>query len=229
MFQVVVNPHERSNLGQHYTSVPNILKTIEPLFLDGLREQFDTGFDSVRKLETLLTRISAIRVFDPACGSGNFLVIAYKELRKLEHAILERLAELDQKHQVLFAESRISIENFYGIELADFATEVAILSLWIAKHQMNSEFKEKFNLSIPLIPLKETGQIQQGNAARVDWNRVCPNDGGEIYLIGNPPYAGAKTQTKDQKADYDFVFGRRPYSKNLDYICLLYTSDAADE
>lgn len=226
MFQVVVNPHERSNLGQHYTSVPNILKTIEPLFLDGLREQFDTGFDSVGKLETLLTRISAIKVFDPACGSGNFLVIAYKELRKLEHAILERLAELDQKHQVLFAESRISIENFYGIELADFATEVAILSLWIAKHQMNSEFKEKFNLSIPLIPLKETGQIQQGNAARVDWNRVCPNHGGEIYLIGNPPYAGAKTQTKDQKADYDCVFGRRPYSKNLDYIALWFVRGA---
>jgi hypothetical protein len=226
MFQAVVNPDERSDLGQHYTSVPNILKTIEPLFLDGLREQFDIGFDSVRRLEALLERISSIRVFDPACGSGNFLVIAYKELRKLEHAILERLAELDPKHQVLFAESKISIENFYGIELADFATETAILSLWIAKHQMNTEFKEKFNLSIPLIPLKETGRIQQGNATRVDWNTVCPNDGGEIYLIGNPPYAGAKTQTKDQKADYDFVFGRRPYSKNLDYIALWFVKGA---
>lgn len=220
MFQAVVNPGERGDLGQHYTSVPNILKTIEPLFLDGLRAQFDDGFDSVRKLEALLKRISAIKVFDPACGSGNFLVIAYKELRRLEHAILERLADLDPKHQVLFAESQISIENFYGMELADFATEVAILSLWIAKHQMNAEFKEKFNLSIPLIPLKETGQVQQGNALRVDWGSVCPNDSSEIYLIGNPPYAGAKTQTKDQKADYDFVFGGRPYSKNLDYIAL---------
>jgi len=226
MFQAVVNPHERSDLGQHYTSVPNILKTIEPLFLDGLREQFDAGFDSVRRLEALLERISAIKVFDPACGSGNFLVIAYKELRRLEHAILERLAELDPRHQVLFAESNINIESFYGIELADFATEIAILSLWIAKHQMNTEFKEKFNVSIPLIPLKETGQIQQGNAARVDWNAVCPNDGGETYLIGNPPYAGAKTQTKEQKADYDFVFGGRPYSKNLDYIALWFVKGA---
>ena len=226
MFQAVVNPEERSNLGQHYTSVPNILKTIEPLFLDGLREQFDTGYDSVRKLEALLERISAIRVFDPACGSGNFLVIAYKELRKLEHALLERLAELDQKHQVLFAESRISIENFFGIELADFATETAILSLWIAKHQMNAEFKAKFNLSIPLIPLKETGQIQQGNATRVDWKVVCPNDGGELYLIGNPPYYGSKRQTADQKADYAFVFGERPYSKNLNYIALWFVKGA---
>lgn len=226
MFQAVVNPDERSNLGQHYTSVPNILKTIEPLFLDGLREQFDAGFDSVKKLEALLDRISAIKVFDPACGSGNFLIIAYKELRKLEHAILERLAALDPKHQVLFAESRISIENFYGIELADFATEVAILSLWIAKHQMNAEFREKFNLSIPLIPLKETGQVRQGNATRVDWNTVCPNDGGEIYLIGNPPYKGAKAQTPEMKADFPFVFGSRPFNKNLDYIALWFVKGA---
>lgn len=226
MFQAIVSPGKRSDLGQHYTSVPNILKTIEPLFLDGIRDQLDAGFDSVRKLEALLERISSIKVFDPACGSGNFLVIAYKELRKVEHAILERLAELDVKHQVLFTESKINIENFYGIEIDDFAVEVAILSLWIAKHQMNTEFKEKFKVSIPLIPLKETGQIQAGNATRVDWKTVCPNDGGEIYLIGNPPYKGGKSQNKEMKADYPFVFGRRPYSKDLDYIALWFVRGA---
>lgn len=226
MFQAIVTPGTRSDLGQHYTSVPNILKTIEPLFLDALKDQLNAARDSVKKLEALLERISAIKVFDPACGSGNFLVIAYKELRKLEHAILERLAELDDKHRVLFAESKINIENFYGIEIDDFAVEVAILSLWIAKHQMNAEFKDKFGVSIPLIPLKEAGQIKQGNAARVDWNEVCPNDGGEIYLIGNPPYAGSKTQTKEQKADYDYVFKGRPYSKNLDYIALWFVKGA---
>jgi hypothetical protein len=226
MFQAVVNPDERSDLGQHYTSVPNILKTIEPLFLDGFREELDAGFDSVRKLGGLLGRISKVKVFDPACGSGNFLVIAYKELRKLEHAILERLAELHPRHQVLFAESKISIENFYGIELADFATEVAILSLWIAKHQMDTEFKEKFNVSIPLIPLKETGRIQQGNATRVDWNTVCPNDGGQIYLISNPPYKGAKAQTPEMKRDFPFVFGTRSFNKNLDYIALWFVKGA---
>ena len=226
MFQAIVSPGKRSDLGQHYTSVPNILKTIEPLFLDAIRDQLDAGFGSVKKLEALLERISVIKVFDPACGSGNFLVIAYKELRKVEHAILERLAELDQKHQVLFAESKINIENFYGIEIDDFAVEVAILSLWIAKHQMNTEFKEKFNVSIPLIPLKETGQIQAGNATRVDWNTVCRNDGGEIYLIGNPPYKGGKSQGKEMKADYPFVFGTRPYSKDLDYIALWFVKGA---
>ena len=118
---------------------------------------------------------------------------------RLEHAILERLAELDAKHQVLFAESKINIENFYGIEIDDFAVEVAILSLWIAKHQMNAEFKEKFNLSIPLIPLKETGQIQQGNATRVDWNAVCPNDGGGDLPDREPAVRGR--QDADEGAE----------------------------
>ncbi|MEC5200385.1 hypothetical protein RCH21_002631 [Arthrobacter sp. PL16] len=227
MFQAIVTPGKRSDLGQHYTSVPNILKTIEPLFLDALKGEFDAAYDLPKRLAALLERISAIRVFDPACGSGNFLVIAYKELRRLEHAILERLFDIDPKHQTLYAESKIHIEQFYGIEIDDFAVEVAILSLWIAKHQMNSEFKEKFNISIPLIPLKETGQIQHGNAARVDWQAVCPNYGDkEIYLIGNPPYAGAKTQTNEQKADYNFVFGRRPFSRNLDYIALWFVKGA---
>jgi hypothetical protein len=216
MFQAVVNPEERSDLGQHYTSVPNILKTIEPLFLDGLREQFDAGFDSVRRLEALLERISSIKVFDPACGSGNFLVIAYKELRKLEHAILERLADLDPKHQVLFAESKVTIENFYGIELADFATETAILSLWIAKHQMNAEFKAKFNLTIPLIPLKETGQIHRGNAITVDWELVCPTiKNAETYVLGNPPYLGSRNQSAEQKRELATI---SPKYKSLDYV-----------
>ncbi|WP_206497658.1 class I SAM-dependent DNA methyltransferase [Rhodococcus sp. KRD175] len=227
MFQAIVTPGKRSDLGQHYTSVPNILKTIEPLFLDGLKVQFDSSFDNVSQLEKLLERIGQIRVFDPACGSGNFLVIAYKELRRLEHAILERLAELSAKHQVLYAVSKIDIENLYGIEIDDFAVEVAILSLWIAKHQMNREFKEKFGVEIPLIPLKETGQIRADNATRVDWNAICPNDArSEIYLIGNPPYAGAKTQQPAQKEDYGFVFKDRPYSKNLDYIALWFMRGA---
>lgn len=227
MFQAIVTPGKRSNLGQHYTSVPNILKTIEPLFMDELKEKFGNAYNSVPQLEKLLDRIGKIKIFDPACGSGNFLVIAYKELRRLEHAILDRLSDLSIKHQRISLESRINIENFYGIEIDDFAVEVAILSLWIAKHQMNAEFYEKFNLKIELIPLKETGQIVQGNATRVDWNQVCPNDGfAEIYLIGNPPYYGSKKQSSEQKADYPFVFGNIPYSMNLNYIALWFVKGA---
>lgn len=216
MFQSIVTPGARSDLGQHYTSVPNILKTIEPLFLDALKDEFDAAYNSERKLSALLKRISSIKIFDPACGSGNFLVIAYKELRRLEHAILQRLAEIDVKHQVLYAESKIDIENFYGIEIDDFAVEVAILSLWIAKHQMNTEFKEKFNISIPLIPLKETGKIRHGNAITVDWSEVCPNDGSEeIYVLGNPPYLGSRNQSAQHKNDLSRVTSRY---KSLDYV-----------
>ncbi len=216
MFQAIVTPGKRSDLGQHYTSVPNILKTIEPLFLDALKGEFDAAYDSPKKLVALLERISAIKVFDPACGSGNFLVIAYKELRRLEHAILDRLFETDPKHQTLYVESKIHVENFYGIEIDDFAVEVAILSLWIAKHQMNTEFKEKFKVSIPLIPLKETGQIQQGNAITTDWVAVCPNDGlEEIYLLGNPPYLGSRNQSAEHKKDLSTL---SPKYKSLDYV-----------
>lgn len=221
MFQAIVTPGKRSDLGQHYTSVPNILKTIEPLFLDALKEEFNDAYTSPKRLEALLLRLSKIKIFDPACGSGNFLIIAYKELRRLEHAILQQLADIDVKHQILYAESKIDIEHFFGIEIDDFAVEVAILSLWIAKHQMNTEFREKFNISIALIPLKETGQILQGNAARIDWSLVCPNDNNEeIYLIGNPPYFGSKRQTAEQKADFPFVFRETSYSKDLNYVAL---------
>lgn len=226
MFQAIVTPGKRANLGQHYTSVPNILKTIEPLFLDELKVKFDDAYDSVPRLERLLDRISGIKILDPACGSGNFLVIAYKELRRLEHAILERLGQLSLKHQRISLDSRINIENFYGIEIDDFAVEVAILSLWIAKHQMNAEFFEKFNLRIELIPLKEAGQIVQGNATRVDWNDVCSNDGSEIYLIGNPPYGGSTMQSKSQKMDFEVALGRT-YPKKLDYVAIWFIKGAA--
>lgn len=216
MFQAIVTPGKRSDLGQHYTSVPNILKTIEPLFLDGLKDEFDSAYDSPRRLERLLARLGAIKVFDPASGSGNFLVIAYKELRRLEHAVLERLADLDPKHQVLFAKSVINVENFFGLEIDDFAVEIAILSLWIAKHQMNREFFEKFRVDLPLIPLKETGKVIQANAITADWLAICPNDGvSEIYVLGNPPYLGSRNQSAEQKRDLATI---TPRYKSLDYV-----------
>ena len=228
MFQSVIDAGQRANLGQHYTSVPNILKTIEPLFLDDLKAQLEAAEGSPKRLRKLLDRIAGIKVFDPACGSGNFLVIAYKELRKLEHAILEKLQELSGDYQSqLLLESRIRIENFYGIEIDDFPAEIAVLSLWIAKHQMNVEFKRKFGTSIPLIPLREAGAIRCGNAARLDWQEVCPNNGEEeIYLIGNPPYVGSSMQTKEQKEDFSIVFGKRKYGKNLDYVSLWFIKGA---
>lgn len=227
MFQAVVHSGSRSELGQHYTSVPNILKTIEPLFLDELKQQFEAAYDSAPRLEKLLHRIGDIKVFDPACGSGNFLVIAYKELRRLEHAILQRLETLSVKRQTLFEQSVVKIDNFYGIEIDDFATEVAILALWIAKHQMNQEFEDKFGVTLHMIPLRSMGQITCANATRVDWEDICPHDADdEVYLIGNPPYKGGKSQDKTMKADYPFVFKDQKYSKDLDYIALWFIKGA---
>ncbi|MGJ9479614.1 DNA methyltransferase [Actinotignum sp. GS-2025b] len=243
MFQAVVDKDQRANLGQHYTSVPNILKTIKPLFLDELWNEYDKACESVPRLKKLLTRISKIKLFDPASGSGNFLVIAYKELRKLEHAILDRIDSLSSAGRwgllgmgeeeklgaatLGFGSSVINIENFYGIEIDDISVEMAILSLWIAKHQMNQEFKAKFGLDIPLISLKETGHIVHGNATRLDWNEVCPNNGtDEIYLIGNPPYVGSKKFTPEQKEDFTFVFTESKYPKELDYVSLWFIKGA---
>lgn len=175
MIQAVVHPGQRAGLGMHYTSVVNIMKVIEPLFLEELLEELDKYYDDKIKLQKLLIRISKIKVFDPACGSGNFLIIAYKELRKLEHKIIERVNELNGDTITLFQQSSINLENFYGIEIDDFAHEVAILSLWLAKHQMNIEFKAMFNIELPLIPLRDAGNIVCGNATRIDWNKVCSN------------------------------------------------------
>ncbi len=221
MMQAVVQPGQRESLGIHYTSVENIMKVIRPLFLDELQSSFDAA-DTKAKLTRLHNRISAIKCFDPACGSGNFLVIAYKELRKLEHRILKRLQEIDPRVPLtLFQDSKIKLENFYGIEIDDFAHEIAILSLWLAKHQMNVEFKGLFGADIQLIPLRDTGNITCANATRVDWNDVCPaQDGGELYLLSNPPYLGSSMQSDDQKDDFVRFFGTTRYPRNLDYISL---------
>lgn len=208
MFQAVISPEHRGGLGAHYTSVPNIMKVIEPLFLNELKEAFEDAIGNEKKLKELLHRISKIKLFDPACGSGNFLIIAYKELRRLEMLILKELGG--------FAFSGIHLNNFYGIELDDFAHEIAKLSLWLAEHQMNVEFFNEFGRTNPSLPLQEAGQIVCGNACRLDWEIVCPkNEGDEIYIIGNPPYKGFSQQDQQQKDDLSYLFDGL---KKLDYI-----------
>ncbi len=209
MIQAVITPEHRGGLGMHYTSVPNIMKVIEPLFLNELYEEFENAKGNEKKLNALLGRIWNIKIFDPACGSGNFLIIAYKELRKLEMKIFKALGS--------FAFSNISLGNFYGIEIDDFAHEVAILSLWLAEHQMNQLFLKEFCRTKPALPLQETGNIVHGNATRLDWETVCPKEKeDEIYVLGNPPYKGSRNQDTVQKSDMKNVF-KTDY-KSLDYI-----------
>lgn len=241
MFQGIVDPDKRDHNGMDYTSVPNIMKVIEPLFLDELHQRFDEVYNTPSELRNLLARIHNIKVFDPACGSGNFLIIAYKQLRLLESAILSRLDELksarkkvknkkvsdtlfvleDVENTKVIHDSKIPLDNFYGIEIDDFAHEMAILSLYIAKHQMDAEFEKNFPVKLKHLPLIENTSIIKGNAARLDWQTVCANNGtDEIYIIGNPPYKGSRKQDDDQKADIFEVCGEMENYKSLDYISI---------
>ena len=221
MIQAVVHPDQRGGMGMHYTSVTNIMKVIEPLFLNGLYEELEKVESSTTKLQKLQQRLGEIKLFDPACGSGNFLIIAYKELRKLEMEVLKRLQELELEKtgQISHPFSVIKLSQFYGIELDDFAHEVAILSLWLAEHQRNVEFKAEFGDVSPSLPLKKSGSIICGNAVGESWEKVCPTSGDdEVYLLGNPPYVGGTLQSRKQKSDIDSVFKSDKDLRNLDYV-----------
>lgn len=217
MFQGVVDDEKRAELGMHYTSVPNIMKVIKPLFLDDLYEELSKAKGSETKLKKLLARLYKLRIFDPACGSGNFLIIAYKELRRLEMAVFRELDALDKQGSLRLP--GIHVSQFYGIELDDFAHEVAILALWLAEHQMNLEFKAAFGNAPASLPLKDGANIVRGDATQLDWQKVCnPVEGSEIFIIGNPPYSGARKQTPEQKESVRRCFGNAPEHKDADLI-----------
>jgi hypothetical protein len=237
MIQAVADDEERGALGMHYTSVPNILKVLNPLFLDELRVQLEAADDNPRKLLNLRKRMARIRVFDPACGSGNFLVIAYKEMRAIEAEINRRRGEPDLK-------SEIPLTNFRGIEIRHFSCEIARLALIIAEYQCDVLYRGPQLALAEFLPLKDDNWITCGNALRLDWLSICPptgtgvkvdpndlfsthdqaeidfaNEGGETYICGNPPYLGSTWQSKEQKADIrEVVNGRTNSPGFLDYV-----------
>lgn len=216
MIQAVVTPELRAGLGMHYTSVPNIMKLIRPLFLDGLRDEFNAATSShdIKRLQRLLVRLGRIKFFDPACGSGNFLIVSYKRIRELEISIWQELRRLGVSQLPL---SNISLQQFYGIEIDEFARDTATLSLWLAEHQMNCQFEDAFNIRPNALPLRPSGHIVCGNACRIDWNEVCPHTpDDEVYVMGNPPYLGSRRQNDVQKADMEFIF--HDNFGELDYI-----------
>ena len=247
MIQAVVNPDVRAKEGMHYTSVPNIMKVINPLFMDDLRAEYKKlveAYNQKRNLydmsvlsinqfvaeckpiakdcNRLMLRMSKMKFFDPACGSGNFLIITYKQLRLLEMDILHLRKKCIPEQMIDFIDgSCIRLDQFYGIEILDFPHEVAMLSLWLAEHQMNNKFHADFGVNVAALPLHNIDQIKCGNACRVDWNNVCPHkDYEEVFVFGNPPYLGSKLQTKEQKEDISYVFGKLKNSKILDYISI---------
>jgi hypothetical protein len=238
MIQAVADDEERGALGMHYTSVPNILKVLNPLFLDELRAQLEAAGDNKTKLLNLRKRMARIRVFDPACGSGNFLVIAYKQMRAIEADINRRRSEDGRK-------SDISLRNFRGIELRDFPAEIARLALIIAEYQCDVLYRGQKDALAEFLPLDAQNWIICGNALRLDWLSICPatgtgvklvaddlfgtpldqtemdfdNEGGETFICGNPPYIGRKYQTDGQKAELETAFrSRTKDTLSLDYV-----------
>ncbi|MCQ2281056.1 MAG: N-6 DNA methylase [Bacteroidales bacterium] len=248
MIQAVVNPEVRANQGMHYTSVPNIKKVINPLFMDELRSEYSqlrTKLETLKRsrgigeipdskyrkeiqpifkaCNVLLNRMSQMKFFDPACGSGNFLIITYKELRLLEMDILQLQKDFTgQIDLMMIGDSKISLQQFYGIELLDFPHEVAMLSLWLAEHQMNRLLLETFGINTQALPLQNITQIKCGNACRMDWNEVCPHtQDEEVFVFGNPPYLGSRKQTASMKKDMEVVFSKYHCDyKALDYISI---------
>lgn len=221
MIQAVASEDSRSHLGMHYTSVPNIMKVIKPLFLDDLRKAFEDAKGNEKKLDQLYDRIGKIKFMDPACGSGNFLIITYKELRQLEMDILK---ELNRMGIATMYVPSVTLDQFYGIEIEDFACDVTRLSLWIAEHQMNKQLHKEIADAIrPTLPLQHAGAIVCGNALRIDWNEVLPHQkGDEVYLFGNPPYVGSKNQTPENKQDMLKLFSGVKNYKKLDYVSSWY-------
>lgn len=238
MIQAVADDDERGALGMHYTSVPNILKVLNPLFLDDLRTALADAGDNERKLLNLRKRMARIRVFDPACGSGNFLVIAYKQMREIE-------AEINRRRGELHLRSEIPLTNFRGIELRDFPAEIARLALIIAEFQCDVLYRGQKDALAEFLPLDAQNWIVCGNALRLDWLSICPptgigvklvaddlfetpldqaqidfeNEGGETYICGNPPYAGKGKKSPQQISDMESVFGPRAIKHGyIDYV-----------
>ena len=235
MIQAVADEEQRGALGLHYTSVPNILKVLNPLFLDDLREQLEEAGENGRKLLNLRNRVARIRVFDPACGSGNFLVIAYKEMRAIE-------AEINHRRREDGRRSEIPLTNFRGIELRDFPAEVARLALIIAEYQCDVLYLGQKEAVAVVLPLDKKNWITCGNALRLDWAGICPPTGigvkhladdlfqapvdqpeidfeherGETYICGNPPYLGKGKKDDDHLYDMDVVFSR--YTRKYGYV-----------
>ena len=246
MIQAVADEEDRGVLGMHYTSVTNILKVLNPLFLDDLREQLEAAENNPRKLLNLRNRMAKIRVFDPACGSGNFLVIAYKEMRAIE-------AEINKRRREPHRRTDIPLTNFRGIELRDFSAEIARLALIIAEYQCDVLYRGQKEALVEFLPLDAMNWITCGNALRLDWLGICPptgtgvkhhaddlfgtpidqaeidfeNEGGETYICGNPPYLGSRGQTQAQKEELLRVIG--PHTENsgvLDYVAAWFVKAA---
>lgn len=235
MFQAVMDKEKRRNLGAHYTSEKNILKVVRGLFLDELWQEFEKVKFDASRLRQLHGRIAQLRFFDPACGCGNFLIITYREIRKLEIAILKQLHQLSRKAALQLVIdvselSKIDVDSMYGIELEEFPARIAEVALWLTDHQMNMELSQEFGQTLVRLPLKKSPHIHHGNALRLNWEtivpKLAPSNQTMLYILGNPPFVGKKRRTTEQNKDMELVFGDVSNVGILDYVCCWYAKAA---
>lgn len=226
LFQSIMQPRERRQIGAHYTSERDIMKLIRSLFLDQLRERFERSKNNRREVTNLLREMGEMRFLDPACGCGNFLVIAYRELRRLEMDCLQALYGEQPSEGDLRASARLTVEQFYGIEIEEWPALIAEVAMWLMDHQMNNELFARFGTARPTIPLTESPTIRCANALRIDWNEVLPA-GQCSYIMGNPPFVGKHLMTVDQSTDMDAIWNRTVGSGFLDYVTAWYMKSAS--
>jgi type I restriction-modification system DNA methylase subunit len=225
MFQSVMNPKERRNLGAHYTSESNILKLIKPLFLDELWEEFESIKSNKNKLPEFHKKISQLKFLDPACGCGNFLVITYRELRLLELEILRATYKSGQGILDVREIMLLDVDMMYGIEYEEFPARIAEVAMWLIDHQMNMQISNEFGQYFARLPLKKSAKIVHGNALRVDWEEVVSKD-KLSFIIGNPPFIGKKEQNSSQKSDVEIIFKGIKGSGVMDYVACWYVKAA---
>jgi hypothetical protein len=231
LFQSVMDSTARRNLGAHYTSEKNIMKLIKPLFLDELWEEYHAAGENTNKLKQLHLKISRLRFLDPACGCGNFLITAYRELRLLELAIVDKLLKGQQVINInqYFL---VDLDQFYGIEIGEFASQIAQVAMFLIDHQCNMLVSERFGEYIPLIPLQKSAIIVNDNALRLDWQSIIKPLEGEIeepryhYILGNPPFIGHHLQTIEQKAEMNAILSDIAASGVMDYVSAWYMKAA---
>lgn len=231
MFQAVLEMHEpdakrqatRRELGAHYTSERNILRVIDPLFMDGLRDEFVKAGKQTAKLQALYDKLPTLKIFDPACGCGNFLVIAYRELRRLELDVIDALFNFQHGKGLLDVETlcKVNVGQFYGIEIDEAAAHIARVALYITDHQLNLEAAQRFGTTRATVPLISTPHIACNNALVLNWNEVLPATECS-YVLGNPPFIGKQNQKEEQKADVLRVFAGVKSASDLDYVACWY-------
>ena len=221
MFQGVMNEKERHDLGAHYTSEENILKVINPLFMDELYTEFERVKASPLQLDQFHNKLASLKFLDPACGCGNFLIIAYRELRKLELEVLKMKIGTRQRVIDISPYVKVNVGQFYGIEIEEFPCQVAQVGMWLIDHQMNMKVSEHFGQYFTRLPLRQSASIVNANALRMDWNEVVP--ASELsYIFGNPPFIGARIMSEEQKQEVMETFASTKSAGNLDYVCCWY-------